>query len=360
MMSKLELGIDTFGDVTYDDAGRALPHPQVIRNVVAEAVLADELGLDFIGIGEHHRPDFAISAPDVVLAAIAGRTERIRLGSAVTVLSSDDPVRVFQRFSTLDAVSNGRAEVILGRGSFTESFPLFGYDLSKYDLLFEEKLDLFVELLKERPVTWSGETRGSLENQLVYPPTASGALPAWVAVGGSVASVLRAARHGLPLMLAIIGGAPLRFAPIVEVYRQELDRMGKAQLPVGVHSPGYVAATDQQARNEMWPHYQAMMERIGRERGWSRMSREQFEMTTGPDGALFVGSPETVAAKIIKTVTGLGISRFDLKYSLGTLPHEKLMDSIKLYGNEVAPAVRQALAEHDDVRDGEQRHALLA
>jgi probable LLM family oxidoreductase len=351
-MSKLELGIDTFGDVTYDNAGQMLPHPQVIRNVVEEAVLADQLGLDFIGIGEHHRPDFAISAPDVVLSAIAGQTERIRLGSAVTVLSSDDPVRVFQRFSTLDAVSNGRAEVILGRGSFTESFPLFGYDLAQYDLLFEEKLDLFAELLKEGPVTWSGDTRSPLENQIVYPPTASRSLPAWVAVGGSVASALRAARHGLPMMLAIIGGEPLRFAPVVEVYRQALERLGKPAMPLGVHSPGYVAETDQQARDEMWPHYQALMERIGRERGWSRMSREQFELTAGPDGAIFVGSPETVARKIIKVVDGLGLSRFDLKYSIGTLPHEKLMHSIKLYGTEVAPVVRQAIDERNARRRG--------
>jgi probable LLM family oxidoreductase len=362
-MARIELGIDTFGDVTYDGAGQLLPHPQVIRNVVAEAVLADELGLDFIGVGEHHRPDFAISAPDVVLAAIAGQTDRIRLGSAVTVLSSDDPVRVFERFSTLDAVSNGRAEVILGRGSFTESFPLFGYDMRQYELLFEEKLELFVELLKERPVTWSGKTRAPLANQVVYPPTASGALPAWVAGGGSVASVLRAARHGLPLMLAIIGGSPARFAPIVELYRQELQELGKPALPVGVHSPGYIAASDQQARDEMWPHYQAMMERIGRERGWSRMSREQFEMSAGPEGALFVGSPETVATKIIKVVEGLGVSRFDLKYSAGTLPHDKLMNSIALYGREVAPAVRQALARHepsDDNAGDEKRAPLLA
>ena len=362
-MKKIELGIDTFGDVTFDIDGKPLPHPQVIRNVVAEAVLADELGLDFIGIGEHHRPDFAISAPDVVLAAIAGQTERIRLGSAVTVLSSDDPVRVFQRFSTLDAVSNGRAEVILGRGSFTESFPLFGYDLGQYDLLFEEKLHLFVKLLTERPVTWSGETRAALDQQAVYPPTASGALPAWVAVGGSVASALRAARHGLPLMLAIIGGEPLRFAPIVDVYRRELEKLDKPPMPVGVHSPGYVAATDQQARDEAWPHYQAMMERIGRERGWSRMTRQQFELTTGPDGALFVGSPETVATKVIKVVEGLGVSRFDLKYSIGTLPHEKLMNSITLYGKEVAPIVREAIADQGEAPtsfEGERRQPLRA
>ena len=343
MVNSLELGLDTFGDVTYGAGGQLLPHPQVIRNVVAEAVLADELGLDFIGVGEHHRADFAISAPEVVLAAIAGQTKRIRLGSAVTVLSSDDPVRVFERFSTLDALSNGRAQVILGRGSFTESFPLFGYDLAQYELLFEEKLHLFAELLKENPVTWSGETRSALTDQMVYPPTASGSLPAWVAVGGSLRSVVRAAHYGIPLMLAIIGGEPLQFVPFVEMYRRALAQFGKAELPVGAHSPGYVAATDEQAREEAWPHYAAMHDRIGRERGWSGITREQFEATAGPDGAFFVGSPGTVATKIVKVARSLGLSRFDLKYSLGTLPHEKLMDSIRLYGEEVAPEVRRQL-----------------
>ncbi|NKX56237.1 LLM class flavin-dependent oxidoreductase [Arthrobacter mobilis] len=344
MAHAIELGLDTFGDVTYGPDGKLLPHHQVVRNVVEEAVLADELGLDFIGIGEHHREDFAVSAPDVVLAAIAARTSRIRLGSAVTVLSSDDPVRVFQRFATLDAVSNGRAEVILGRGSFTESFPLFGFDLGRYEELFEEKLNLFTELRKEEPVSWSGSTRPPLQGQRVYPPTASGSLPTWIAVGGTPQSVVRAAHYGLPLMLAIIGGAPLNFAPFVELYHRALEQFGQPQLPVGVHSPGYVAATDEQAREEMWPHYVAMQERIGRERGWSRMSREQFEAEAGPDGALFVGSPETVAAKIVAVARGLGLSRFDLKYSLGTLPHEQLMTSIGLYGREVAPAVREQLA----------------
>ncbi len=340
MADDFQLGLDTFGDVTFDADGQLLPQAQVIRNVVAEAVLADELGLDFIGVGEHHRADFAVSAPEVVLAAIAGQTNRIRLGSAVTVLSSDDPVRVFERFSTLDAVSNGRAEVILGRGSFTESFPLFGYDLEQYELLFEEKLQLFAELLKERPVTWSGETRSALMEQAVYPPTASGALPAWVAVGGSLRSVVRAAHHGMPLMLAIIGGEPLQFTPFVEMYHRALQQFDREELPIGAHSPGYVAKTDEQARDEVWPHYVEMQARIGRERGWSRMTREQFEQTAGPDGALFVGSPETVATKIVKVAKGLGLSRFDLKYSLGTLPHEKLMEGIRLYGSEVAPLVR--------------------
>ncbi len=342
-MTPLEFGVDTFGDITADADGRPLPQPAVIRNVVEEAVLADQLGIDFIGVGEHHRPDFAISAPDVVLAAIAARTDRIRLGSAVTVLSSDDPVRVFERFSTLDAVSNGRAEVILGRGSFIESFPLFGYDLADYQVLFEEKLDLFVALLAEEPVTWSGTTRAPLRDQRVYPPTASGSLRTWIGVGGSPESVVRAARHGLPLTLAIIGGDPLRFAPYVELYHRALEQQGRAPLPVGAHSPGHVAESDEHAREELWPHYRVMHARIGRERGWPPMTREQFEVATGPNGALMVGSPETVAAKIVRAASGLGLSRFDLKYSNGTLPHEAMMRSIELYATKVVPLVRQAL-----------------
>lgn len=309
-----------------------VPLPQVVRNVVAEGVLAEEVGLDFFGVGEHHREDFAVSAPEVVLAAIAGRTGRIRLGSAVTVLSSDDPIRVFERFSTLDAVSSGRAEVILGRGSFTESFPLFGFDLRQYEQLFEEKLTLFVELLRVEPVTWSGETRPALHAQAVYPPTESGSLRTWVGVGGSPQSVVRAAHYGLPLMLAIIGGDPLAFAPLVDLYHRALAHAEQEPQPVGVHSPGYVAETDEQARDEMWPHYATMLARIGRERGWAPITREQFEHTAGPDGALFVGSPETVATKIVKVARGLGLSRFDLKYSTGTLSHEQLMNSIELYG----------------------------
>ncbi|HEX2849934.1 MAG TPA: LLM class flavin-dependent oxidoreductase [Acidimicrobiales bacterium] len=339
----LELGVDTFGDVTVDETGRRLPQAVVIRNVVEEAVLAERVGLDFVGIGEHHRDDFSVSAPDVVLAAIAARTERIRLGSAVTVLSSDDPVRVFERFATLDALSRGRAEVILGRGSFTESFPLFGYDLADYELLFEEKLELFAALLKERPVTWSGETRASLDAQRVHPATEAG-LRAWIGVGGSPESVLRAARYGLPLMLAIIGGDALRFRPLVDLYHDTLDRLGTPRQPVGVHSPGHVAPTDDEALDELWPHYRAMHARIGRERGWPAMTREQFEAAAGPTGSLMVGSPDTVAAKIIRTVSGLGAARFDLKYSAGTLPHEAMMRSIEMYGTEVAPRVREGLA----------------
>ncbi len=344
MTHALELGLDTFGDVTMDAAGQALPQPEVLRHVVDEGVLADQVGVDFIGLGEHHRPDFSISAPEVVLAAIAARTNRIHLGSAVTVLSSDDPVRVFQRFSTLNAISGGRAEVIVGRGSFTESFPLFGYDLSGYEELFEEKLELFAELVTRPKVTWSGRTRTPLEDQAVYPPTAPGPLRTWVAVGGTPASVVRAARYGFPLMLAVIGGSPERFAPLVDLYYRALEKSGHGEQPVGVHSPGHIAATDDQAKEELWPHYSVMMRRIGAERGWPPIERRQFDQAAGPDGALFVGAPATVAAKIAKAAKALRLSRFDLKYSNGTLPHDRLMASIELYGTQVVPRVRELLS----------------
>ena len=340
----VELGLDTFGDVTVGADGAPLLPAEVLRHVVDEAVLADRLGLAFFGVGEHHRPDFAVSAPEVVLAAIAGRTSQIHLGSAVTVLSTDDPVRVFQRFSTLDALSRGRAEVILGRGSFTESFPLFGYDLSQYELLFEEKLDLFAAVRRQQPVTWSGRTRSALTGQLVHPPVADGLLRTWVGVGGSPESVVRAARHGFPLTLAIIGGGARRFVPFVELYHRALAELEQPPQPVAAHSPGHVAATDDQAREELWPHYRALMTRIGAERGWPPVTRAQFDREAGSDGALYVGSPDTVAAKIAATVRLLGLSRFDMKYSNGQLPHEALMSSIELYGTRVAPRVRELLA----------------
>src|SRR5882757_6388866 len=245
MSQTIELGLDTFGDVTEGADGKPLHAAQVIRNLVDEAVLADEVGVDFIGVGEHHRADFAVSSPEMVLAAIASRTQRIRLGSAVTVLSSDDPIRVFQRFSTLDAVSNGRAEVILGRGSFIESFPLFGFELNKYEELFNEKLDLFAAVLKEQPVTWQGATRPPLASQNVYPKTESGRLTTWIGVGGTPQSAMRAAHYDMPMMLAIIGGDPRRFTPFADLYRGALKEMGKAELPVGLHSHGYVAETDE-------------------------------------------------------------------------------------------------------------------
>ena len=343
MAQHLELGLDTFGDVTAGADGQLLSQAQVIRHIVDEATLADELGIEFIGVGEHHRADFAVSAPEIVLAAIAGRTKRIRLGSAVTVLSSDDPVRVFQRFATLDAASNGRAEVILGRGSFTESFPLFGYELSQYEELFEEKLELFAALLKQEPVTWSGNTRAALTNQRVFPQTESKPLKTWIGVGGSPESVIRAVRYGLPLMLAIIGGEPKRFMPYVDLYRRGLDQLGKPALPIGVHSPGYVADSDAQAKEEFWPDYKKMRDRIGAERGWGPMNRKEFDQEAD-HGSLYIGSPETVARKIAATMKALGISRFDMKYSAGALSHEKLMRCIELYGRKVIPLVREMLA----------------
>ena len=341
---EIELGLDTFGDVTSAADGSLIPHAQVIRNVVEEAVLADSLDIDFIGLGEHHRADFAISSPEVMLAAIAARTKRIRLGSAVTVLSSDDPIRVFQRFATLDAVSGGRAEVILGRGSFTESFPLFGFELNQYEALFEEKLDLFAALLGNQPVTWRGKLRPPLNNQRVFPPIETGSLKTWIGVGGSPESVVRAARYGLPLMLAIIGGEPGRFAPYVDLYHRALEQLGQPVLPIGVHSPGYVADSDEQAREELWPDYKRMRDRIGAERGWPPMQRAEFDREAAT-GSLYVGSPETVARRIAATARALSIARFDMKYSAGALSHEKLMRCIDLYGSKVIPLVRKLMME---------------
>ncbi len=344
MAQRLELGLDTFGDVTNDADGNRLPYAQVLRNLVAQGVLADEVGLDYIGVGEHHREDFAVSAPEVVLAAIAARTENIHVGTAVTVLSSDDPIRVFERFSTLDGISGGRAEVILGRGSFTESFPLFGFDLSQYEELFEEKLELFAEVRKQRPVTWSGATRAPLTNQRVFPPLENGLLKTWIGVGGSPESVVRTARYGFNLTLAIIGGDPARFAPYVDLFHRALAQFEQPTPSIGVHSPGHIAETDEQAREQLWPHHSEMTNRIGKERGWGPMSRESFEHEAD-SGSIYVGSPETVAQKIAKTAKTLGLDRFDLKYSNGTLSHEKLMTSIELYGTVVAPRVHELLAE---------------
>ena len=344
MADSIELGLDTFGDVTIGVDGKMQTQAQTLRDVVEQGVLADQVGLHFFGVGEHHRSDFAISAPEVVLSAIAARTSRIHLGSSVTVLSTDDPVRVFQRFSTLNALSNGRAEVIVGRGSFTESFPLFGYDLSHYEHLFAEKLNLWNELLKGEPVTWSGQLRSSLSEQPIFPPSESRTLKTWVAVGGSPESVVRAAHYGFPLMLAIIGGSPQRFAPWAELYRERLERFGKPLQPVGVHSPGHVAETDDRAKDELFPHYVALMNRIGGERGWPPSGRREFEHAAGPEGALYVGSPDTVALKIAATMKALGLTRFDLKYSNGTLPHDSQMKSIELYGTKVVPMVKELLA----------------
>ena len=342
MARQIELGLDTFGDITAGPDGKPNTHAQVIRDVIDEAVFADEMGIDFVGLGEHHRPDFAISSPEIVLAAIAARTKRIHLGSSVTVLSSDDPIRVFQRFSTLNAASNGRAEVILGRGSFTESFPLFGFDLSQYEALFEEKLDLFAALLKDEPVTWQGHLRPPLTNQRIYPPVENAPLKVWIGVGGSPESVVRAAHYDLPLMLAIIGGDPNRFKPYVDLYHRAFAQLGRPVREIGVHSHGYVAETDEKAREQLWPDYKKMRDRIGAERGWPPMRRAEFDREAD-HGSLYIGSPETVARRIATTAKALGISRFDMKYSAGTLSHEKIMRCIELFGKKVMPLTREMM-----------------
>ncbi|MFZ4843110.1 MULTISPECIES: LLM class flavin-dependent oxidoreductase [Mycetocola] len=342
MTTPLELGLDTFGDATVDATGTRLSDAEVIRNVVAQGVLADKVGVDFFGIGEHHRDDFSVSAPDMILASLAGQTSRIKLGTAVTVLSSDDPIRVYERFATLDALSNGRAEVILGRGSFTESFPLFGYDLADYETLFSEKLDLFATLRSEGPVTWSGTIRPPLKDQRVYPRTEKGAVTAWIGVGGSPESVVRSVEYGIPMTLAIIGGDPARFVPYVDLYRRAQEQVGSTGMPLGVHSPGHIAATDAQAREELWPHQLVMRNRIGAERGWPAMTEQEY-VDEIEHGSLYVGSPDTVATKIARTVKLLGTDRFDLKYATGTMPHEQLLSSIELYGTEVIPRVRAIL-----------------
>ncbi len=334
------LGLDTFGDVIGSDPAR---HPETIRHVVEEGVLADQVGVDYIGLGEHHRPDYAISAPDVLLAAIAARTDRVRLGTGVTVLSSDDPVRVYERFATLDAISNGRAEIQLGRGSFIESFPLFGYRLEDYDRLFAEKVDLFTHLQQEGPLNWEGSTRLPLTGQRAFPTTLAGRVPAWIAVGGTPGSVVRAAHYGLPLVMAVIGGSPARFLPLADLYRRTLAEAGKSALPIGMHSPGHIAATDDEARGQLFPHQAEVWTRLGRERGWPPYTRAAFEDAASPEGSLFVGSPDTVAAKIAWAIQTLGLSRFQLKYSVGSLPHEQRLESIRLYGTEVIPRVRRLL-----------------
>ncbi|MGN8025776.1 LLM class flavin-dependent oxidoreductase [Microbacterium sp. 22242] len=341
---EMQFGLGTFGDISRGADGGLLTGAETIRNIVAQAVLADQVGVDYFGVGEHHRREFAVSSPEMVLAAIASRTERIHLGTAVTVLSSDDPVRVYERFATLDALSHGRAEVVLGRGSFTESFPLFGYDLRDYDRLFEEKLELFVELLKETPVTWKGTVRAPLEDAEVFPKTEHG-LRTWVGVGGSPESVVRVARYGLGLTLAIIGGAAGRFRPFVDLYHRSTAAFGTAVHPISVHSPGHIADTDDEAWEAAYEGMAAMNDTIGRERGWPAYSRARFQNEVGPEGAVYSGSPERVARKIADTVRTLGIGRFELKYATGTLPHETMMRSIELYGTEVIPRVRALLAE---------------
>ena len=341
---ELELGLDTFGYITVDESGQPLPPDEVIRNYVEEAILADSVGIDSFNIGEHYRPDFMDSAAHVMLAAIAGRTKRIRLGTAVTVLSTQDPVRVYTNFATLDAVSNGRAQLVVGRGSLTESFPLFGFDLADYEELFEEKLDLLTRLLRDQPVTWSGKFRSPLVNQYVTPALPKGHLPTWVGVGGSPQSVVRAARYGLPLMLAVIGGPPSRFAPLVELYKRALSAYEHKPLPIGMHSHGYVARTDDEAVEIQYPYWEETFEQAARERGWARPTMARFQAERA-SGSLYIGSPETVATKIASMMRLLGLSRFDLAYATGRVPHKQRLATIELYGREVIPRVREMLAD---------------
>jgi probable LLM family oxidoreductase len=342
-IENLKFGLDTFGDTQHDDAGNPISAGQTIRNVVDQAVLADELGLDYFSIGEHHRDDFAISSPDTVLAGIATRTKRIILGTGVTVLSSDDPVRVYQRFATIDALSNGRAEITAGRGSFIESFPLFGYELKDYGVLFEEKLELLVEILKEHAVTWSGTTRAPLRDQEIYPKTERGQIPLRVGVGGTPESVVRAARLNAKLAIAIIGGDPARFAPFSDLYRTAMKEFGHEILPISIHSPGHISDSDEQAIEELWPHYEVMFGRIGRERGWGETTKAHF-VNEVRHGSFYVGTPETVAKKIAYALRSVGAQRFDFKYSNGPMPHSKLMKSIELYATQVVPMVKEILA----------------
>ncbi len=342
----MELGLHTFADVDPAAADRGREGERRLRELLEEIELADRVGLDVFGIGEHHRPDYAASAPAVILAAAAARTKSIRLSSSVTVLSSDDPVRVFQQYATLDLLSNGRAEIMAGRGSFIESFPLFGYDLEDYDKLFEEKLELLLAINDSEKVSWSGETRPPIPGLGVYPRPLHGRLPIWIAVGGTPQSIVRAAVHGLPLALAIIGGTPARYAPLFDLYREAASRAGRdlSTLKTSINVHGFVADTFAAAADRFFGPQTAVMNRIGAERGWGPTSRAQFDLSTGPEGHLFLGDPETVAAKIVAHHRLFRNDRFVLQMAIGLMPHEQVMRGIELYGTKVAPLVRAALA----------------
>lgn len=342
----MEIGIYTFGEMTADPAsGIRISARERIRNLMEEIELADQAGLDIFAIGEHHRPDFAVSSPQIILAAAAERTTNIKLSSAVTVLSSDDPVRVFQDFSTVDLLSNGRAEIMAGRGSFIESFPLFGYDLEDYDELFSEKLQLLIKLNESEHITWKGKFRPSIPNRGVYPRPFQDKIPIWVAVGGTPESVVRAATLQLPMLIAIIGGLPERFVPLTDLYRRAANDAGHdpAKLPIGIGSHGFIAEDSQKAADDFYPPFADVMTRIGRERGWPPMSRAQYDMMCTPKGALFVGSPQQVIDKLLYQHELFHHSRFLLQMSVGTMPHKKMLRAIELYGTIVAPAIRKAL-----------------
>lgn len=342
-----EIGMYSFADLSADPAtGEKISPEQRIKNLLEEIELADQVGLDVYGLGEHHREDYVSSAPDVILAAAASRTKNIRLTSAVTVLSSDDPVRVFQRFASLDLVSGGRAEIMAGRGSFIESFPLFGYDLNHYNELFSEKLDMLLKIREDVHVTWSGKHRAPINNLGVYPRPVQEPIPVWVAVGGTPESVVRAASRGLPMALAIIGGMPEQFEPFVDLYRRASAEYGfdPATKPVSINSHGFIADTRQQALDESFGPVSVVMNKIGRERGWSPMRREQYDAAAGLRGANFVGSPDDVIEKILFQHELFGHQRFLLQLSVGTMPHDKMMHAIELFGTKVAPVVKEEIA----------------
>jgi probable LLM family oxidoreductase len=349
----MELGLYTFADLDPNSATRKISPHQRMRNLIEEIELADQVGLDVFGLGEHHRPDYLASAPAVALAAAAERTRRIRLTSAVSVLSSDDPVRVFQQFSTLDLISGGRAEIMAGRGSFIESFPLFGYDLGDYDELFAEKLDLLLKLRDSETVTWSGRLRAPINDRGVYPRPHQQKLPVWIAVGGTPNSVARAGVLGLPLALAIIGGEPARFAPLFELYRRAAAqaKQDPKTLATSINVHGFVGETTDQAADDFYGPQAEVMNRIGRERGWGPTNRAQFDASRGPDGALFVGDPEAVAEKIVAMHKIFGNDRFLLQMAIGLMPHDKLMKAIELYGTRVAPLVRKETAASPALAD---------
>ncbi len=342
----MEIGLYTFAELQEDPLdGHMISPEQRMRDLVEEAELAEQVGLDVFGVGEHHREDLIVSSPAVVLAAVAARTERLRLTSAVSVLSSDDPVRVFQDFATLDLLSGGRAEIMAGRGSFIESFPLFGYDLDDYDALFDEKLRLLLRLRQVEHASWEGQFRPSLHGEGVYPRPIQDPLPVWVAVGGAPESAFRAGTLGLPMALAIIGGMPERFAPFVQLFRDAAREASHDPVPqVSINSHGYVAPTSQEALDDSWPYAASMMNKIGRERGWQPMARDHYDAAAGPRGANFVGSPQEVVDKILFQHELFGHDRFLVQFTVGSMPHAKVMRSIELLGTDVAPAVRAALA----------------
>jgi probable LLM family oxidoreductase len=342
----MEIGLTTFVETTPDvETGKVISHAERIREVIEEIVLADQVGLDVFGVGEHHRKDYACSAPAVLLAAAASQTKQIRLTSAVSVLSSDDPVRVFQEFSTLDAISNGRAEIMAGRGSFIESFPLFGYDLKDYDELYEEKLDLLLKIRESEMVTWSGNHRPSIQNRGVYPRPVQNPLPVWIASGGTPESVVRAGVLGLPLVLAIIGGSPLQFAPLVQLYKKAAKQAGHdvSKLTVASHSHGFVGESTDIAVDKFFPSTQASMNVLGKERGWGPYTRGTFDAARSLEGALYVGDAKTVAEKVIFLRKNVGITRFMLHTPVGSMPHRDVMKAIELMGKEVAPLVREEI-----------------